>query len=94
MKLIAKRLIKEGNFDEVVKLYMQLVTPTRKEEGCISYELFQDEKNNRLVAVIEEWQNKEAFEKHLNTPHFTSLIPMINDLTEIRYTFEVFNKLI
>ena len=77
MKLIAKKLIKEGKLEEVIILYEELVKCSRKEEGCIAYELYQDEKDSRILAVIEEWQSKDALEKHKNSQHFTRLVTMI-----------------
>lgn len=94
MKLIAKKLIKEGKLEEVIKLYEELVEFSRKEEGCIAYELYQDEKDSRILAVIEEWQSKDALEKHKNSQHFTRLVPMIGELTEKKFDMDMYNKLI
>ena len=93
MKLVVKRLIKEGKVDEVIKMYQELVAQTRKEEGCIVYELCRDAGNPRLLAVIEEWENDDVVKKHQQSPHFTKLIPLVNDLTETR-TVETYQKLI
>ncbi|MHB1314684.1 MAG: putative quinol monooxygenase [Christensenellales bacterium] len=94
MKLVVRRLIKEGKVNEVIKVYEKLVAETRKEDGCISYELCQDEQNERLLAIMEEWESAEAIEKHSASAHFTKLIPTINDLTETRYPIEKYRKLI
>lgn len=94
MKLVVKKLIKEGKVEEVIKLYKELVDLSRKEEGCIAYELYQDEKDSRVLAVIEEWQSKDVLDKHTNSHHFTRLVPMISELTEKKLDMNVYNKLI
>ena len=94
MKIIVKRLIREGKLDEVIKAYEELVELTRKEEGCIAYELCQDEKDVRRLAVIEEWENQEVLDKHKNSQHYTRLLPIINELTEMKSNVERYNKLI
>ncbi len=94
MKLIAKKLIKEGKVEEAIKLYEELVNLSRKEEGCISYDLYQDESDSRILAVIEEWENQDVLDKHSNSEHFTRLVPMIGQLTEEKFGIDKYNKII
>ncbi len=94
MKMIVRRLIKEGKVDEVKKVYEELVTLTRKEEGCISYRLFQDISNPRLLALIEEWKNDEALDLHFQTEYFKRLVVKLNELTEKKFDPERYNPLI
>ena len=94
MKLIAKKLIKEGKVTDAIKLYEELVQFSRKEEGCLAYDLFQDEKDSSILAVIEEWESKEALEKHTNSQHFTKLVPMLGELTEEKLGMNIYNKII
>jgi len=49
LKLVAKFIIKEDKIDEFKKYTEELVTETRKEKGCISYQLFQDVNDNKIV---------------------------------------------
>ncbi len=93
IKVVAKKLVKEGKLEEVVSLYDQLVQATRKEKGCIKYELYQDDKESRILAVIEEWESKEALDKHMKTEHFTRIVPMIGELTE-KAEINIYNRLI
>lgn len=94
IKVVAKKLVNEGKVEEVIKLYEELVRETRKEEGCIKYELYQDEKDHRVLAVIEEWESKDALERHMNSEHFTRIVPMIGELAEKKKDMNIYNKLI
>lgn len=94
IKVVAKKLVNEGKVEEVIKLYEELVRETRKEEGCIKYELYQDEKDSRILAVIEEWESKDALEKHMNSEHFVRIVPMIGELAEKKKDINIYNKLI
>lgn len=94
IKVVAKKFVNEGKVEEVIKLYEELVQETRKEEGCIKYELYQDETEPRILAVIEEWENKDALNKHMNSEHFTRIVPMIGELTEKKKDLNIYNKLI
>ncbi|WML37445.1 putative quinol monooxygenase [Clostridium sp. OS1-26] len=94
IKVVAKKLVNEGKVEEVIKLYEELVRETRKEEGCIKYELYQDEKDPRVLAVIEEWESKDVLERHMNSEHFTRIVPMIGELAEKKKDMNIYNKLI
>lgn len=94
MRMIVKRLVKEGKSEELIKIYEQLIALTRKEDGCISYGLYRDEKNPRLFALMEEWRDAGALDRHLQTEHFKTLVPKLNELTEIRYDPEKYNTVI
>lgn len=94
MRIVAKRLIKDGKIDEVIKIYEELVALTRQENGCIAYALCQDVDNPRLLAVIEEWQDIDCLEKHMRAEHFVRLVPKLYDLTEEKFNIEKYNQLI
>lgn len=70
MRIIAKKLIKEGELGKAVKLYEELVSLSRLEEGCVFYDLFQDDANPGILAVFEEWENEEALIRHQNSLQF------------------------
>lgn len=94
MRLIVKRLVKEGKSEELIKVYEQLIAPTRKEDGCISYSLYQDESNPRLFALMEEWRDAEALNRHMQTEHFKTLVPKLNELTEVKYDMEKYTTVV
>lgn len=94
IKVVARKLVNEGKVEEVIGLYYKLVEASRKEEGCIKYELYQDEEDPRVLAVMEEWECKEALDKHMKTEHFTKLVPMIGELTAKKVDKNIYNKII
>lgn len=94
VKVVAKKHVNEGKVEEVVKLYEELVIASRREEGCIKYELYQDEQDSSILAVIEEWESRKALDKHMNSEHFTRIVPMIAELTSKKSDINIYNKLI
>lgn len=80
IKVVAKGYFYEGRTQEAIKMYEELVTKTRLEDGCISYNLFKDTKDNSILTMIEEWECQEALDKHMKTEHFTRLVPLIGKL--------------
>lgn len=47
-----------------------LVGPTRKEEGCLVYDLFRSANPPASFLLHEVWASREAHAKHTSTPHF------------------------
>ena len=47
-----------------------LVEPSRKEPGCLQYELLQNTDEPVEFTVLEAWDNIEAFNSHLESEHF------------------------
>ena len=58
--------------EQLKSVCLGLIEPTRKEVGCISYELYQDTTNSGKFTFIENWQSKEHLDAHLKTPHFVA----------------------
>jgi quinol monooxygenase YgiN len=58
--------------DELKKVCLGLIEPSRKDEGCISYELYQDTTNPGKFTFIEKWKSKELLDAHLKAPHLVA----------------------
>lgn len=63
---VARFIAKEGEEDKLMKDLYSLIEHTRKEDGCIRYELNQCIKFPREVTFIEKWVNMQTFEEHNN----------------------------
>jgi quinol monooxygenase YgiN len=57
---------------ELKEVCLGLIEPTRKESGCISYELYQDSTNPGRLTFIEEWESQVHLDIHLKTPHLVA----------------------
>ncbi len=80
IKVVAKGVYLEGKSEVAIAMYDELVKETRKEQGCIAYNLFQDKDNKDVLTMIEEWESVEALEAHKKSEHFTRIVPMIGEL--------------
>ena len=60
----------EANQKEFVKAeLMKLIAPTRKEEGCLQYDLHQDNEKPHVFMFYERWENRDLWQKHMNNDH-------------------------
>ncbi|MDR5586427.1 MULTISPECIES: putative quinol monooxygenase [Clostridium] len=94
IKVVARNFAKEDKINEIIELCKELVEITRKEEGCIKYEMYQDEQDAKILTMIEEWENKHSLDKHLRSEHFTRIVLMMGKLMSKETDMNVYNKLI
>ncbi len=94
IKVVAQFFIRNGEVEKALTLGKELVLETRKENGCISYELCQSMKNGTHIAFIEEWENQAALDTHFQTPHFMDLVPKLLALTEQETVIAAFSKVV
>ena len=92
IKVIARSKIKEGFLPEALELYRELVAETRKEEGCISYELFEELDAPNSLTLIEEWETLNALELYTQAPHFIDLVGKLSKI-EIELPVLIYKKL-
>ncbi|MDS0524275.1 antibiotic biosynthesis monooxygenase [Clostridium sp. SHJSY1] len=79
LKIVAKFIVNEDKVEEFKKHAEILAAETRKEEGCISYQLLQNVDNSEMLFFVEEWENQEAIDNHNKSKHFTELLPKLTE---------------
>ncbi|MGH6637504.1 MAG: putative quinol monooxygenase, partial [Polaromonas sp.] len=52
----------------------ELVTHSRKEAGCVSYELYQQADNPHVFQTVEQWKDQAAADAHMTMPHVGAAI--------------------
>ena len=78
VKVIAKFFVKEDKVEEFLKLANVLVEESRKEAGCVRYNLLQDVSNPQTLIMVEEWESAGILKRHMASAHFTSIIPKMS----------------
>lgn len=80
--ILAKCIVKENSIDEFISCANELVSESRKEKGCISYELCQDLKDKNKFVFVEKWKDQDAIDAHNNSNHFNDIVPNLAQLQE------------
>jgi quinol monooxygenase YgiN len=44
--------------------------------------------------MLEEWESKEALERHLKSEHFARIVPLLNKLMRKQAELNIYNKII
>ncbi|MCB2313861.1 antibiotic biosynthesis monooxygenase [Clostridium tagluense] len=90
--IVAKNSIKQGKTEEFKLLAEKLINESRKESGCISYNLYEDSNNCNILTFIEEWENSEAINIHNNSEHFTSIVPKFGELKQSQSEVNLYKR--
>ena len=82
LTIIAHIEAKEGKLDLIKKEVLALVEPTKKEEGCLRYELNQDRENSNIFVFVEEWESHELWSKHMYNTHLQDFVKATDGILE------------
>ena len=66
--------------DELPKLLMAQVAPTRAEAGCINYDYHVDAADPCVFVFYENWSSRAALDAHLAMPHLQPLFSQLDRL--------------
>ncbi len=68
---------------DVVKTALQaLIPPTLKEEGCLNYNLYQDNSQENLFFFYENWTSESHLDVHLQSDHIAAFNDKVGDLID------------
>lgn len=67
--LIATLTIQPGSLAAVTEAAKPCLEATRKEDGCMSYDLHVDVTDDTRLVFVERWENRAALDAHFKTPH-------------------------
>lgn len=82
IKGVARAVVKPEHKQAFMELAREFVALNRLEAGNISYKLYENLENPRIMTFIEAWEDAEALSRHLQSEHFLRLEPMMTALQE------------
>ena len=69
VRVIARVTSQPEKVEELKSILLNLIEPTRREKGCVSYQLLQDKTDAAEFVFIEEWASASAETAHMSTSH-------------------------
>jgi quinol monooxygenase YgiN len=74
---------------EVMEAAKELVAASLKDKGNIAYDIFESATRNDVLMICETWKDAESLAIHEKSTHFTTLVPKIQSMAEMK--LEKFN---
>lgn len=79
LHVIAVLTAKPGSEEAVGSALRDLVGPTRQEEGCLSYDLFESTAASGTFVFVERWTDQASMDAHMTTDHVVTAFAAAGD---------------
>ena len=74
----------DSNREELISTVKELAAASLKDEGCVAYDLFESATRQDVLMICETWSDAKALAAHEQASHFTTLVPRIHQLGEMK----------
>ena len=74
----------DSNREELISTVKELAAASLKDEGCVAYDLFESATRRDVLMICETWSDAKALAAHEQASHFTTLVPRIHPLGELK----------
>lgn len=89
LTIVAKIEAKKDRVDLIKSELIKLIEPTRNEEGCIQYDLHQDNNNPEIFIFYENWKSRELWQRHMNNDHLAAYMKATEGAVENFVVYEM-----
>jgi len=72
LTIVANIYAQRGQIDLVKTELEKLVPITRREAGCIQYDLHQDNDHPSHFMLFETWESRKLWQTHMNAAHLAA----------------------
>ena len=76
--------VSEANRAQVLDAAKDLVAQSLKDNGCVAYDIFESATRPDVLMICETWKDQACLDVHQGAPHFTTLVPKIQELAEMK----------
>jgi quinol monooxygenase YgiN len=80
LTVVALAKAKPGKDGEVRAELLSLVEPSRKDAGCLNYDLHQGIENPALFMFHENWTSKAHLDQHLAKPDLQAVLARVSQM--------------
>jgi len=82
INVVAVGHVKSECVEEYKKIASELVAETKKESGCLGYDLFQDVDCETTLTFLESWESQAHLDAHMQSGHFKRIVPLLDKLKQ------------
>ena len=80
LTVIATFQARPGKESELRAALIGLLAPTRKEAGCLNYDVHQSVDDPAKFLFHENWTSQAHLDAHLQSAHVKALLPRVDEL--------------
>ena len=87
IRVVAQARARAGCEAAMKQALVALAEPTRRDDGCLGWELYEDAADPARFVTVEQWRDEAALAGHMQTAHvqqaFAALGPLVEGPPEI-----------
>jgi quinol monooxygenase YgiN len=91
--VVATFQARPGKENELRAALIGLLAPTRKETGCVNYDLHSSREDPAKFLFYENWTGQAALDAHMQSPHVQNLLPRVNELCVAFPEIKIWDKI-
>lgn len=80
LRVVARLTAFPDKVAELKSLLLSIIEPSRQDEGCIKYELLQNQADPTDFTFVEEWESAALLEVHLASNHIQAAVHKLDGL--------------
>ncbi len=80
IRVIARAVARPETRQQLLQALVANQTASRKEPGCLRYDVAQGTADANELVTIEEWRSEDDVQRHLQTPHVGALLAVVPSL--------------
>jgi quinol monooxygenase YgiN len=93
LTVVAEVEAKPGKEAELRATLLEMIAPTRREDGCVQYDLHVHSSDLGKFVFYENWTSAEALAHHAESPHVKALGEKLKDLATGPARVETYNRI-
>jgi len=79
-------IAKEGCEDKLKELLEAMVVPSKAEDGCLNYNIYQYKKNPKKFMAVETWADDDKLDGHKHSAHYKIYKTSYEPYTQDKYS--------
>jgi quinol monooxygenase YgiN len=84
---------RETQSDALGAALQALVAPSRRDPGCVTYDLHQSIKDKHVWLVYENWHSLADLDAHMQSPHLQKFLRTVPELIEGEIDLQQFSMI-
>lgn len=80
--VVAKIVAARGFEAQVEQALIELIPPSRRDPGCLQYDLHRSTEAPHAFMFVERWESKSLLDEHLATPHLADYQRKVEGMIE------------
>lgn len=93
ISVVARVKAKAGKENDLRSALLAMVPPSRRDAGCVGYELHESPEAPGQFMFYENWESREALDSHLQQPHLTAFFARLPELVDGAPELTIWKKL-